>query len=358
MGESAPPAPKQSLSIQLAVQYGCMFLWIFLSAAVILVNKYVLSVSGFPYPIALTCTHMLFCSILAWLVVKLGFAEATPITADTYISCILPIGLLFAGTLWSSNAAYLYLSVSFIQMLKATTPLVVFVVGCGFGTEKFTVSSLGNMIVVGVGIAIASYGELMFVLFGVILQCGSIICESTRLTLVQILLQKRGIKLNPVSTLYHIAPCCFVFLFLPFTYIELPRIMADPNVNINVPLLLLSASVAFALNMAVFLLIGKTSALTMNIAGVVKDWLLIGLSVLIFGNPVTGLQLFGYGISFLGVMYYNYLKIQAMKQQNAAAQKAPEKMENGSGAHAERQPLLDGGKGDLQRAASATSPKM
>jgi len=30
--------------------------------------------------------------------------------------------------------------------------------------------------------------------------------------------------------------------------------------------------------MAVFLLIGKTSALTMNIGGVVKDWMLIGLS--------------------------------------------------------------------------------
>ena len=35
--------------------------------------------------------------------------------------------------------------------------------------------------------------------------------------------------------------------------------------------------------MAVFLLIGKTSALTMNIAGVVKDWMLIGLSVAMFG---------------------------------------------------------------------------
>ena len=34
--------------------------------------------------------------------------------------------------------------------------------------------------------------------------------------------------------------------------------------------------------MAVFLLIGKTSALTMNIAGVVKDWLLIGLSVWLY----------------------------------------------------------------------------
>ena len=58
-------------------------------------------------------------------------------------------------------------------------------------------------------------------------------------------LQKRGIKMNPVSTLYHIAPCCFVFLFLPFTYIELPRIMNDPNVVINVPLLLGSAAIAF-----------------------------------------------------------------------------------------------------------------
>ncbi len=31
---------------------------------------------------------------------------------------IVPIGLLYSGTLWLGNAAYLYLSVSFIQMLK------------------------------------------------------------------------------------------------------------------------------------------------------------------------------------------------------------------------------------------------
>ncbi len=37
-------------------------------------------------------------------------------------SCILPIGLLFAGVLWTGNAAYLFLSVSFIQMLKVLRP--------------------------------------------------------------------------------------------------------------------------------------------------------------------------------------------------------------------------------------------
>lgn len=43
-----------------------------------------------------------------------------------------------------------------------------------------------------------------------------------------------------------------------------------------------SLGAAAALNMSVFLLIGKTSALTMNLAGVVKDWLLIGLSVMLY----------------------------------------------------------------------------
>lgn len=31
---------------------------------------------------------------------------------------MLPIGVLFALTLWAGNSAYIYLSVSFIQMLK------------------------------------------------------------------------------------------------------------------------------------------------------------------------------------------------------------------------------------------------
>ena len=33
-------------------------------------------------------------------------------------SNVVPIAALFSGTLWLGNAAYLYLSVSFIQMVK------------------------------------------------------------------------------------------------------------------------------------------------------------------------------------------------------------------------------------------------
>lgn len=56
------------------------------------------------------------------------------------------------------------------------------------------------MVIVTVGVAIASYGELNFHLMGVVLQLLSVCTESTRLTLVQILLQRRGLSLNPITT--------------------------------------------------------------------------------------------------------------------------------------------------------------
>ena len=66
--------------------------------------------------------------------------------------------------------------------------------------------------------------------------------------------------------------------------------------------------------MAVFLLIGKTSALTMNVAGVVKDWLLIGISVWVFHASVSVLNISGYLLAFSAVCWYNYQKIQRAKQ--------------------------------------------
>lgn len=36
----------------------------------------------------------------------------------------MPIGACYAGTLWVGNAAYLYLSVSFIQMLKVSRKIL------------------------------------------------------------------------------------------------------------------------------------------------------------------------------------------------------------------------------------------
>ena len=51
-----------------------------------------------------------------------------------------PAGLLYAASLWLSNASYLYLSVSFIQMTKSLMPGLVYASGVLLGTEKFSSS--------------------------------------------------------------------------------------------------------------------------------------------------------------------------------------------------------------------------
>lgn len=51
-----------------------------------------------------------------------------------------------------------------------------------------------------------------------------------------------------------------------------------------------------------------------------RDWLLIGLSALVYRNPVTKLNLIGYSISFLAVAVYNQIKIRAQLNAQQKAQ--------------------------------------
>ena len=116
----------------------------------------------------------------------------------------------------------LCLTLTNLQMLKALMPVSVFTVGCAFGMETYNPKTLVNMIVVTIGVIIASYGEINFVVIGVLLQLASVATESTRLMLIQILLQRRGLSLNPVTTMYYIAPASFLFLSVPFAIVSLP----------------------------------------------------------------------------------------------------------------------------------------
>ena len=61
---------------------------------------------------------MAFCSMLAFVLVASGRVATANMNTRTFLRAVVPISALYAGTLWLGNAAYLYLSVSFIQMLK------------------------------------------------------------------------------------------------------------------------------------------------------------------------------------------------------------------------------------------------
>ena len=268
--------------------------WIFLSSLIILFNKYILSTANFHFPLTLVLFHMSFISIAAASWKALGWVEVpAEITWTDIQRRFAPVAVLFALSLCLGNAAYLYISVAFIQMLKASTPVAVLLASFGFGLEKPSSELGGCIVAIATGVALACYGQIQFDIIGFAVQMLAVGCEAFRLCLVSIALTSKGFKLSPIAFLYFVAPLCALAILPAWLYLEAEAVTRHdfgPIRRLGVFLLLANASVAFLLNLATMALIKYTSALTLNVSGVFKDILLIVWSVLVSGAIVTPIQ--------------------------------------------------------------------
>ncbi|GJN39744.1 hypothetical protein PR202_gb28881 [Eleusine coracana subsp. coracana] len=178
---------------------------------------------------------------------------------------------MFAMTLWLGNSAYLYISVAFAQMLKAIMPVAVFLLGAAFGLEEMSYKMLSIMSIISVGVIVASIGEITISWVGVVYQMGGVVAEALRLIFIEIFLKKKGVKLNLISMMYYVSPCSALCLFIPWLLLEKPKM--DDSVSWSFPpfTLFLNCLCTFVLNLSVFLVISRTSALTARVTGVEKQ---------------------------------------------------------------------------------------
>lgn len=143
--------------------------------------------------------------------------------------------------------------------------------------------------------------------------------------------------------------------------------MEVAQIQFNFWIFFSNALCALALNFSIFLVIGRTGAVTIRVAGVLKDWILIALSTVIFPeSTITGLNITGYAIgrflhfttkliavyicSFLldclshalhcltiyscrvfdtalcGVVMYNYIKVKDVKASQSIADSLPDRI--------------------------------
>ncbi|KAF8988706.1 triose-phosphate transporter family-domain-containing protein [Cyathus striatus] len=295
---TATTKPKLSAATTIPV-------WIVLSSAVIIYNNYIYNTLNFKFPVFLVTWHLTFAAVGTRVLQRttrlLDGAKEVHMTKEMFVKSILPIGVLFSGSLILSNTAYLYLSVSYIQMLKAFIPVAILLITWIARIDEPNKKLLIIVLMISSGVALASQGELRFNLVGFLIQAAAVAFEASRLVMIQVLLH--NMKMDPLVSLHYYAPVCagINLLFIPFTegmapIYELPRLGAA--------ILLSNAAVAFLLNVAAVFLVGVGSGLVLTLAGVFKDILLISGSVLIFGSPITPLQVFGYSIALGGLILF------------------------------------------------------
>lgn len=315
--------------------------WIFFSNVTILFNKWLLDNAGFRYPIILTCWHLVFATLATQILARttslLDSRHAIPLTRRLYLRTILPIGLLYSGSLVCSNLVYVYLSVAFIQMLKSVSPVAVLFISWMWGVTDPSRTQVINILFIVFGVALSSFGEIEFSWVGFFFQIGGTLFEATRLVMIQVMLSGEGLRMDPLVGLYYYAPVCAVMNVFVAAVSEFPRFEWNDVVQTGFGMLFLNAGVAFFLNIASVFLIGKTSGLVMTLTGIFKNILLVVASVIIWNTQITPLQFLGYGVALGGLVYYSlgYEKLAqgyvAVKNYVVSPGESSETSEGGSG---------------------------
>lgn len=112
-----------------------------------------------------------------------------------------------------------------------------------------------NVCVIVLGVMIACFGEVDFVVVGVLFQIGGIVFEAIRLVMVQRLLSSDEFKMDPLVSLYYFAPVCALMNGAVAAAVELPRFKMEDMWHVGVWMLIANAVVAFALNISVVFLV-------------------------------------------------------------------------------------------------------
>ncbi|KAF9431777.1 Triose-phosphate Transporter [Entomortierella beljakovae] len=217
-------------------------------------------------------------------------------------------------------------------MIKSSTPIWVLIFAFFFKLEKPRLSLILIIGVIVIGVVLTVAGEAQFDLTGFVLVLLAAVMSGLRWSLTQVLLQKDQLGMdNPVATLYYISPIMFVIMSIlsliiedPFVQFSTSEFFSDFNTGLLTMMMAGGGGfLAFAMTVAEFKLIKNTGTVTLSVAGISKEIVIITLSIIIFGDRLTPINVLGLLVSIGGIIAYNYDKVKKMQHNNGSGDYEP-----------------------------------
>mmetsp|Transcript_4162 Transcript_4162/g.7726 ORF Transcript_4162/g.7726 Transcript_4162/m.7726 type:complete len:386 (+) Transcript_4162:206-1363(+) len=289
-----------------------IFAWYTSNIGVLLLNKYLLSIYGFKYPVFLTLCHMVACSLLSYLVSLMKLVPRQGIKSKQQFFKISVLAVVFCGSVVCGNVSLRYLPVSFNQAVGATTPFFTAIFSALIMRKIESVNTYLALVPVVVGIILASGTEPLFHMFGFIVCVSATAARAFKSVLQAILLASEAEKLNSMNLLMLMAPISVAAL-VPATMVLEPGALSKASELASknggfILLLLLNSVTAYFVNLTNFLVTKHTSALTLQVLGNAKGVVATVVSILLFRNPVSTAGMIGYTITVFGVILYSESK--------------------------------------------------
>jgi len=272
------------------------------SCGTIFINKFLFKNYGFTFGTALTVAHFFFTFALCALAGWLGFFQFKKLN----IARVMPISIAFCGYVVFNNISLLYNSVSFYQVMKILCTPIILVIEYFLYNKSTDSRTKLTLIPTCCGILITvvtdAEGNLLGTAYAVLAVGANAMYTVYGKT------KQNELNANPMQILFYqsitsglmLIPC----VFLLDDWRELAAYQFDSS---NLFMILLSCFAAFFVNFSFFLLVGKTSPLTVNVVGYFKTCVVFIGGVLFFSTAPTAQNMIGIGLTLLGVLLYTFL---------------------------------------------------
>lgn len=271
------------------------------SIGIVFTNKLVFQVFNFRFGTLLTLIHFVFTfaglEVCRWF----GVFERKEIS----LRAILPLSISFCGFVALTNVSLVYNSVGFYQLMKVlTTPLIVCIQTVWYN-ETFSLKIKASLALTCIGVIVSTVTDSEANMIGTIVALSALLVTS--MYQIWVGTKQKELECNPYQLLYFQAPISALLL------VPLVPVM-DPVATFEMPTgnalwaILASSVLAFLVNLSIFLVIGKTSAVTYNVLGHFKLCVILSLGFFFFGQPVDAKNMTGIAITLAGVFWYTHLK--------------------------------------------------
>lgn len=304
-----------------------ILVWYTFSTFLTLYNKTLLGddLGKFPAPLLMNTFHFTMQAVLSKAITwywSHRFQPSIQMSWRDYFYRVVPTALSTALDVNLSNASLVFISVTFATMCKSAAPIFLLLFAFAFRLESPSLKLLGIILVISVGILLTVAKETDFEFWGFVFVMLAAVMSGFRWCMTQILLQKEayGLK-NPLTFMSYVTPVMAVVTALLSLFLD-PWDEFRKNNYFNSSwhiarsclLMLFGGTLAFFMVLTEYILVSVTSAVTVTIAGVVKEAVTILVAVFYFHDEFTWLKGAGLFTIMVGVGLFNWYKYQKLQK--------------------------------------------
>ncbi|KGN47980.1 probable sugar phosphate/phosphate translocator At1g06470 isoform X1 [Cucumis sativus] len=307
-----------------------VLVWYTFSLLLTLYNKSLLGdhLGRFPAPLLMNTVHFTMQAVLSNLITWIWssrFQSCVTMTWRDYFTKVVPTALGTALDVNLSNASLVSISVTFATMCKSGSPIFLLLFAFAFRLEAPSYRLAGIILIISVGILLTVAKETEFEFWGFIFVMLASVMSGFRWSMTQILLQREayGLK-NPFTLMSYVTPVmAVVTLMLSLGLDPWKEFTSNGyfnsiwHVTRSSLLMLFGGALAFCMVLTEYILVSVTSAVTVTVAGVVKEAVTILVAVFYFHDKFTWLKGFGLIIIMIGVSLFNWYKYKKLQKKSS-----------------------------------------